>query len=162
MMPFIIVGGIGLVAVLASLFFGELFDLLDGAISMTAIGSAFTVFGAVGAIVVSNGLPEWSAYLISAVIGILVLVGVQLMIRAFRRSEDGDPANPTGLYGTARSTITGASGEVSLDGPNEMETRMAYSDERIEPGTRIRVIALQGTRVHVEAAMTSSTPAETS
>ena len=161
-MPFIIVGGIGLVAVLASLFFGELFDLLDGAISMTAIGSAFTVFGAVGAIVVSNGLPEWSAYLISAVIGILVLVGVQLMIRAFRRSEDGDPANPTGLYGTARSTITGASGEVSLDGPNEMETRMAYSDERIEPGTRIRVIALQGTRVHVEAAMTSSTPAETS
>lgn len=162
MMPFIIVGGIGLVAVLASLFFGELFDLLDGAISMTAIGSAFTVFGAVGAIVVSNGLPEWSAYLISAVIGILVLVGVQLMIRAFRRSEDGDPANPTGLYGTARSTITGASGEVSLDGPNEMETRMAYSDERIEPGTRIRVIALQGTRVHVEAAVTSSTPAETS
>lgn len=161
-MPFIIVGGIGLVAVLASLFFGELFDLLDGAISMTAIGSAFTVFGAVGAIVVSNGLPEWSAYLISAVIGILVLVGVQLMIRAFRRSEDGDPANPTGLYGTARSTITGASGEVSLDGPNEMETRMAYSDERIEPGTRIRVIALQGTRVHVEAAVTSSTPAETS
>ena len=162
MMPFIIVGGIGLVAVLASLFFGELFDLLDGAISMTAIGSAFTVFGAVGAIVVSNGLPEWSAYLISAVIGILVLVGVQLMIRAFRRSEDGDPANPTGLYGTARSTITGASGEVSLDGPNEMETRMAYSDERIEPGTRIRVIALQGTRVHVEAAITSSTPPETS
>ena len=161
-MPFIIVGGIGLVAVLASLFFGELFDLLDGAISMTAIGSAFTVFGAVGAIVVSNGLPEWSAYLISAVIGILVLVGVQLMIRAFRRSEDGDPANPTGLYGTARSTITGASGEVSLDGPNEMETRMAYSDERIEPGTRIRVIALQGTRVHVEAAITSSTPPETS
>ena len=62
----------------------------------------------------------------------------------------------------ARSTITGASGEVSLDGPNEMETRMAYSDERIEPGTRIRVIALQGTRVHVEAAVTSSTPAETS
>lgn len=151
-MPFIIVGGIGLVAVLASLFFGELFDLLDGAISMTAIGSAFTVFGAVGAIVVSNGLPEWSAYLISAVIGILVLVGVQLVLRAFRKSEDGNPADPTGLYGTARSTITGAFGEVSLDGPNEIETRMAFADERIESGTRIRVIELQGTRVRVEPA----------
>ena len=154
-MPFIIVGGIGLVAVLASLFFGELFDLLDGAISMTAIGSAFTVFGAVGAIVVSNGLPEWSAYLISAVIGILVLVGVQLVLRAFRKSEDGSPADPTGLYGTARSTITGAFGEVSLDGPNEIETRMAFADQRIEPGTRIRVIELQGTRVRVEPADTT-------
>jgi membrane protein implicated in regulation of membrane protease activity len=152
MVPFIIVGGIGLVAVLASLFFGEILDLLDGAISLTAIGSAFTVFGAVGAIVLANGLPMWSAYVISIVFGLLVLVGVQLMIRAFRRSEDGTPADPTGLFGTARSTITGASGEVSLDGPNEIETRMAFADERIEPGTRIRVIELQGTRVRVEPA----------
>ena len=150
MVPFILIGGIGLVAVLVSLFFGEILDLLDGAISMTAIGSAFTVFGAVGAIVIANGLPDWSAYVISAVLGILVLVGVQLLIRAFRRSEDGTPADPTGLFGTARSTITGAFGEVSLDGPNEIETRMAYSDERIEPGTRVRVIELQGTRVRVE------------
>lgn len=158
MTPFIIVGGIGLVAVLASLFFGEILDLLDGAISMTALGAAFTVFGAVGAIVVANGLPEWSAYVISAVVGILVLVGVQLLIRAFRRSEDGNPADPTGLYGTARSTITVSSGEVSLDGPNEIETRMAFSEERIEPGTRIRVVELQGTRVRVEPA---SRPAAT-
>ena len=132
MVPFILIGGIGLVAVLVSLFFGEILDLLDGAISMTAIGSAFTVFGAVGAIVIATGLPDWSAYVISAVLGILV------------------PADPTGLFGTARSTITGAFGEVSLDGPNEIETRMAYSDERIEPGTRVRVIELQGTRVRVE------------
>jgi len=152
MTPFIIVGGIGLVAVLASLFFGELLDLLDGAISLTAIGSAFTVFGAVGALVVANGLPEWSAYLISLAVGVLVLVGVQALIRAFRRSEDGVPTDPTGLTGVARSTITGASGEVSLDGPNEIETRMAFSDERIEPGTRIRVVELQGTRVRVEPA----------
>lgn len=159
MTPFIIVGGIGLVLVLVSLFFGEILDLLDGAISLTAIGSAFTVFGAVGAIVVANSGPEWLAYLISALVGILVLVGVQLLIRAFRRSEDGRPADPTGLYGTARSTITVASGEVSLDGPNEIETRMAFSDERIEAGTRIRVIELQGTRVRVEPASAPSAPA---
>ena len=71
MVPFILIGGIGLVAVLVSLFFGEILDLLDGAISMTAIGSAFTVFGAVGAIVIANGLPDWSAHVISAVLGIL-------------------------------------------------------------------------------------------
>lgn len=158
MIPFIIVGGIGLVVVLVSLFFGEVLDLLDGALSATAIGSAFTVFGAVGAIVIANGLPPWSAYLISAIVGIVVLVGVQLLIRAFRKSEDGTPADPTGLYGTARSTITISSGEVSLDGPNEIETRMAFSDSRIEMGARIRVVELQGTRVRVEPAAVSESP----
>ena len=154
---FIIVGAVGLVIVLISLVFGEIFDFLDGAVSATALGSAFTVFGAVGAIVLANGLPDWSAYVISAVIGVLVLVGVQLMIRSFKRSEDGTPSSPLGLYGVARSTISGSFGEVSLDGPHEIETRLAFSDTRIETGSRIRVVELQGSRVKVEPA--SSGPA---
>src|SRR5690349_18419401 len=137
---FIIVGAVGLVIVLISLVFGEIFDFLDGAVSATALGSAFTVFGAVGAIVLANGLPVWSAYVISAVIGVLVLVGVQLMIRSFKRSEDGTPSSPLGLYGVARSTISASFGEVSLDGPHEIETRLAFSDTRIETGSRIRVV----------------------
>ncbi|MGG7462807.1 MULTISPECIES: NfeD family protein [unclassified Plantibacter] len=154
---FIIVGAVGLVIVLISLVFGEIFDFLDGAISATALGSAFTVFGAVGAIVIANGLPTWSAYVISIIIGALVLVGVQLMIRGFRRSEDGTPSSPLGLYGIARSPISQASGEVSLDGPHEIETRLAFADERIETGTRIRVVELQGSRVKVEPASARST-----
>ncbi|MFZ4895060.1 hypothetical protein ACL9RL_11460 [Plantibacter sp. Mn2098] len=153
---FIIVGAVGLVIVLISLLFGEIFDLLDGAISATALGSAFTVFGAVGAIVLANGLPSWAAYAISGAIGILVLVGVQAMIRSFRRSDDGTPSSPLGLYGVARSTISQASGEVSLDGPHEIETRLAFSDVRIESGTRIRVLELQGSRVKVEPASTAA------
>ncbi|VXC26998.1 NfeD family protein [Plantibacter sp. T3] len=149
---FIIVGAVGLVIVLISLVFGEIFDFLDGAVSATALGSAFTVFGAVGAIVLANGLPPWSAYVISAVIGVLVLVGVQLMIRSFKRSEDGAPSSPLGLYGVARSTISASFGEVSLDGPHEIETRLAFSDTRIETGSRIRVVELQGSRVKVEPA----------
>lgn len=149
---FIIVGAVGLVIVLISLVFGEIFDFLDGAVSATALGSAFTVFGAVGAIVLANGLPDWSAYVISAVIGVLVLVGVQLMIRSFKRSEDGTPSSPLGLYGVARSTISASFGEVSLDGPHEIETRLAFSDTRIETGSRIRVVELQGSRVKVEPA----------
>lgn len=152
MLPFIIVGAVGLVVVLISLFFGELFDLLDGAISATALGSAFTVFGAVGAIVLANGLPEWASYVISIGVGLLVLLGMQLLVRSFRRSEDGEPSSPLGLYGTARSSIGPASGEVSLDGPHEIETRLAFADERIEAGSRIRVVELQGSRVKVERA----------
>lgn len=152
MLPFIIVGAVGLVLVLISVFAGELFDLLDGAISATGVGAALAVFGAVGAIVVANGLPDWLSYVIAIGVGLLVLLGVQLVIRSFKRSEDGAPSSPLGLYGTARSTITASSGEVSLDGPMEIETRMAFADERIEPGTRIRVVEQQGTRIRVEPA----------
>lgn len=159
--PFLIVGAVGLVLLLISLVADGLFDLLDGAVSATGLGSALTVFGAVGAIVTANGLPDWSAYLIAGAVGIAVLIAVQLLIRMLRRGEDGEPSSPVGLYGTARSTITVSAGEVSLDGPGEVETRMAFSLETIPPGTRIRVLEQQGTRVRVEAVQSDgpTTPA---
>jgi membrane-bound ClpP family serine protease len=153
MLPFLIVGGIGLVLVVFSLMFDEILDFLDGALSGTAVGSALVVFGASGAIAVSNGLPEWSAYLISAVIALVVFIGVQLLIRSLRRSEDGMPSSPVGLYGVTRSNVSTTSGEVSLDGPHEIETRLAFADELIPRDTRIRVIELQGSRVRVERAV---------
>jgi membrane protein implicated in regulation of membrane protease activity len=153
MLPFLIVGGIGLVLVIFSLMFDEILDFLDGALSGTAVGSALVVFGASGAIAVANGLPDWSAYLISAVIAIVVFVGVQLLIRSLRRSEDGTPSSPVGLYGVTRSNVSTTSGEVSLDGPHEIETRLAFADEPIPRDTRIRVIELQGSRVRVERAV---------
>jgi membrane protein implicated in regulation of membrane protease activity len=153
MLPFLIVGGIGLVLVIFSLMFDEILDFLDGALSGTAVGSALVVFGASGAIAVANGLPDWSAYLISAVIAIVVFVGVQLLIRSLRRSEDGMPSSPVGLYGVTRSNVSTTSGEVSLDGPHEIETRLAFADELIPRDTRIRVVELQGSRVRVERAV---------
>jgi membrane protein implicated in regulation of membrane protease activity len=153
MLPFLIVGGIGLVLVIFSLMFDEILDFLDGALSGTAVGSALVVFGASGAIAVANGLPDWSAYLISALIAIVVFVGVQLLIRSLRRSEDGTPSSPVGLYGVTRSNVSTTSGEVSLDGPHEIETRLAFADEPIPRDTRIRVIELQGSRVRVERAV---------
>lgn len=153
MLPFLIVGGIGLVLVVFSLMFDEILDFLDGALSGTAVGSALVVFGASGAIAVSNGLPDWSAYLIAAVIAVVVFIGVQLLIRSLRRSEDGVPSSPVGLYGVTRSNISTTSGEVSLDGPHEIETRLAFADEAIPRDTRIRVIELQGSRVRVERAV---------
>lgn len=152
MLPFLIVGGIGLVLVIFSLMFDEILDFLDGALSGTAVGSALVVFGASGAIAVANGLPDWSAYLISALIAIVVFVGVQLLIRSLRRSEDGTPSSPVGLYGVTRSNVSTTSGEVSLDGPHEIETRLAFADEPIPRDTRIRVVELQGSRVRVERA----------
>ncbi|WP_166868517.1 MULTISPECIES: NfeD family protein [unclassified Salinibacterium] len=159
MLPFLIVGGIGLLLVLVSLLFDEILDFLDGAISGTAVGSAFVVFGASGAIAISNGLPDWSSYLISGVIGVAVYIAVQLLIRSLRRSEDGTPSSPVGLYGVTRSNVTTTSGEVSLDGPGEIETRLAFADEPIPRDTRIRVIEMQGSRVRIERAV-STTPTD--
>jgi len=153
MLPFLIVGGIGLLLLVFSLMFDEILDFLDGALSGTAVGSALVVFGASGAIAVANGLPDWSAYVIAVAIAIVVFIGVQLLIRSLRRSEDGTPSSPVGLYGVTRSNVSTTSGEVSLDGPHEVETRLAFADEPIPRDTRIRVIELQGSRVRVERAV---------
>ncbi|MCS0498457.1 NfeD family protein [Protaetiibacter mangrovi] len=159
MLPFLIVGGVGLVLLLVSLLFDDILDFLDGALSGTAIGSALVIFGASGVIAVANGMPAWAAYLIATVIAIVAFVAVQLLIRALKRSEDGAPSSPVGLYGVSRSNITTTSGEVSLDGPNEIETRLAFADEPIPRDTRIHVIELQGARVRVERAVPLADPA---
>ena len=161
MFPFLIIGGVGLLLVLISLLFDGILDFLDGALSGTAVGSALVVFGASGAIAISNGLPDWTSYVIAAGIAIVVFIAVQLLIRSLRRSEDGIPSSPLGLYGVTRSNVTTTSGEVSLDGPNEIETRLAFADEPIPRDTRIRVVEIQGSRVRIERAVAVSAPAET-
>ena len=160
MFPFLIIGGVGLLLVLISLLFDGILDFLDGALSGTAVGSALVVFGASGAIAISNGLPDWTSYVIAAGIAIVVFIAVQLLIRSLRRSEDGIPSSPLGLYGVTRSNVTTTSGEVSLDGPNEIETRLAFADEPIPRDTRIRVVEIQGSRVRIERAVAINAPTE--
>lgn len=150
MLPFIIVGTVGLVVLLVSLAFGDVLDLLDGAVTGAGLGAGMAVFGAVGAIVTVSDGPVVLTYVLSGLLGLAVLVGVPVVVRALSRSDDGTPHSPLGLYGTARSTITTASGEVSLDGPHEMETRMAFADYQIALGSRVHVVDVQGTRVKVE------------
>lgn len=150
MLVFVAIGSAGLVILIVSMLFGELFDLLDGALSGTGLGSGLTLFGASGVLVLANGWPAGYAYLIAAVAGLIALVGVQLVIRRFQRSEDGVPSDPTDLTGVARTTVTPAGGEVSLDGPYEVETRLATSAVVIPAGTLVRVVSAAGARVRVE------------
>ncbi len=150
MLVFAVIGGAGLLVLLVSMLFGELFDLLDGALSGTGLGAGLTLFGASGVLVLANGLPAGYAYPIAGVVGVIALVGVQLLIRRFQRSEDGVPSDPTGLTGIARTTVTPAGGEVSLDGPYEVETRLATSAVGIPAGTPVRVLFASGSRVRVE------------
>nr|WP_198425655.1 NfeD family protein [Microbacterium ureisolvens] len=153
-MPFLIVGGVGLAVLLISLIVGDIFDhfdIGDGAISGTALGIAAVVFGASGALITTNGLDTIWAYVLAAVLAIVAYVIAVVFVKRLTKSSDGVPASALGLSGVTRSTISPAGGEVSLDGPHEVERRLAYADETIAEGVRVRVVEHSGTRVKVVA-----------
>lgn len=152
--PFIIIGGIGLAVLLISLIVGDIFDhfeIGDGAISGTALGVAAVVFGAAGVLTLTSGLELVWAYVAAAVGAVLAYALAIYFVRRLTKSSDGVPMNTVGLTGVSRSGISPAGGEVSLDGPQEIERRLAYSDEPIPEGVRIRVVEHSGTRVKVVA-----------
>jgi len=154
MLPFLIVGGVGLAVLLISLIVGDIFDhfeIGDGALSGTALGVAAVVFGASGVLTYTSGLDTVWAYVLAAVLAIMAYLIAVFFVKRLTRSSDGVPLSALGLTGVSRSDISPAGGEVSLDGPGEIERRLAYSDERIAEGVRIRVIEHSGTRVKVVA-----------
>lgn len=156
MMVFAVIGAVGLVLVLISLLVGELFEIGDGALSGTGLGVGAIVFGAVGAITTANDLPTMWTYIGSGAIAIAVMVLIQVMIRRLHATEDGLPIPLEGVTGVAMTDITPARGEVSLDAPQEVERRMAWSDAPIPEGSRIVVLKQSGSRVHVAPAGTES------
>lgn len=154
LLPFLIVGGVGLVVLLISLLIGDIFDhfeIGDGAISGTALGIAAVVFGAAGALTLANGLDVVWAYVLALALAVAAYLAAALFIRRLSRSSDGVPQSAVGLTGVTRSDVSPAGGEVSLDGPHEIERRLAYSDSPIPEGVRIRVVEHSGTRVKVVA-----------
>ena len=154
LMPFLIVGGVGLAVLLISLIVGDIFDhfeIGDGAISGTALGIAAVVFGAAGVLTATSGLDLVWAYVLAIVLAILAYLFALLLVKRLTKSSDGTPLSAMGLTGVTRSTVSPAGGEVSLDDPHEIERRLAYSDEIIAEGVRIRVIEHSGTRVKIVA-----------
>ncbi|NQX12513.1 NfeD family protein [Microbacteriaceae bacterium VKM Ac-2855] len=148
---FLVVGGIGVVLLLASVVIGDHIESIgDGALSGTALGIAAVLFGGAGVV---TSAAEWSpvaAYGLAGLAAVGSYFGVRGITRGLVGSSDGGPVDVVGLRGIATATITVEGGEVSLDGPREVERRLAYSEEPIPPGTRIRVIEMAGTRVKVE------------
>lgn len=154
LLPVLIVGGLGLVLLVISLVLGDIldhFDIGDGAISGTALAVGLVVFGAAGALTVTWGLDLVWAYVLAAVLAVVAYVLSAVAVRSLTRSSDGVPASALGLTGVAKSDVSSAGGEVSLDGPGEIERRLAWSDSPIAEGARIRVIEHAGTRVKVVA-----------
>ncbi|MFC4631671.1 NfeD family protein [Promicromonospora alba] len=150
MLVFIIIGLLGLALAVASLLLGDFIDLADGALSGTALGAGGMLFGATGMVVLSSGLEPWVAYPAGLVVGILVIVLVNVLLKRLKAGDDGTPVSLVGTQGSVTSDVDRGHGEVSLDAATELETRLAFSDEPIEQGTRIVVVEQHGARVKVE------------
>jgi membrane protein implicated in regulation of membrane protease activity len=150
MLVFIIIGLLGLALAVASLLLGDFIELADGALSGTSLGAGGMLFGATGMVVLSSGLEPWVAYPAGLVVGILVIVLVNVLLKRLKAGDDGTPVSLVGAQGSVTSGVDRGHGEVSLDAATELETRLAFSDEPIEQGTRIVVVEQHGARVKVE------------
>ncbi|QEO15993.1 hypothetical protein FLP10_00525 [Agromyces intestinalis] len=152
MLPFLIVGGLGLILLVISLVVGDLldhFDVGDGFLSGTALSVGLVVFGASGVLAASFGWDLVWAYVLAVGLALVAYVISILAIRSLTRSSDGVPASAVGLAGVTTSPVGPAGGEVRLDGPGELERRLAFADHDIESGVRIRVVEHDGARVKV-------------
>ncbi|MCC3299469.1 hypothetical protein [Arthrobacter caoxuetaonis] len=155
MIAFLIVGGIGAALLLLSMLLGPVFDfldVLDGALSGTAVGSGLTIFGASGALVLSNDGPVWLAYAVAAVLFAAAVGVVSRMTSKLQKASVQVPHEVIGLTGVSITRITGALGEVQLNHPREINKRLAFCDGVIGSGVSIVVTELHGSRVKVAPA----------
>ncbi|SKA98405.1 hypothetical protein SAMN06295879_2588 [Agreia bicolorata] len=153
MLPFLIVGAIGLLLLLTSIVIGDLLDLVgigDGLVSGIAIGAALAIFGVAGVITVSNDLPTWLTYVIAVGLALVALVAIQLFVSHIAKQESGGHYSPVGLVGFTTVSTGPTGGEVRLDDVRELERRPAISEATIAAQTRIRVVEEDGYRVKVE------------
>lgn len=152
MTVFLVIGGIGLVLLLASLVFGDVFESFDigeGGFSGIAAGIGAVVFGASGVIAWSSDLaPVW-AYVIGVVFAVIAAVVAQRLVARLSATEDAPPPPLDGAFGTTTSTTGPSGGEVRLEGVRDLESRLAWADVEIEAGTRVVVVAVSGSRVQV-------------
>jgi membrane-bound ClpP family serine protease len=153
MLPFLIVGAIGLLLLLSSIIIGDLLDLIgggDGLVSGVAVGAALSIFGVAGVITTSNDLPTYLTYVIAVALALISLVAIQLFVTHIAKQESGGHYSPVGLVGVTTVATGPTGGEVRLDDVRELERRLAVSESSLAAHTRIRVVEEDGYRVRVE------------
>ena len=152
MTVFLVIGGIGLVLLLASLVFGDMFEAFDvgeGGFSGIAAGVGAVVFGASGVIAQSSGLPLVWAYVIGVGFAVVAFLVAQAVVKRLSETEDAPPPPLDGAYGMTTATTGPSGGEVRLEGVRDLEARLAWAEEEIAAGTRVVVVAVSGSRVQV-------------
>jgi len=152
---FFVVGAIGLVLLVLSFVVGEVFESFeigDGGISGLAVGIGAVVFGASGVLALSSDLAVVWAYVIAVGFALVAGAVAQLLINRLAASEDAPPPSLEGAFGVLTATTGPEGGEVRLEGVRDLESRLAWADDELPAGTRVVVVGVSGSRVHVQRA----------
>jgi len=152
---FLVVGAIGLVLLVLSFVVGEVFESFeigDGGISGLAVGIGAVVFGASGVLALSSDLAVVWAYVIAVGFALVAGAVAQLLINRLAASEDAPPPPLEGAFGVLTATTGPEGGEVRLEGVRDLESRLAWADDELPAGTRVVVVGVSGSRVHVQRA----------
>lgn len=155
MTVFLVVGAIGLVLLVLSFVVGEVFESFeigDGGISGLAVGIGAVVFGASGVLALSSDLAVVWAYVIAVGFALVAGAVAQLLINRLAASEDAPPPPLEGAFGVLTATTGPEGGEVRLEGVRDLESRLAWADDELPAGTRVVVVGVSGSRVHVQRA----------
>ncbi len=155
MTVFLVIGGLGLVLLVLSLVVGELFEEIsigEGGLSGTAAGIGAVVFGASGVLADTGGLSTAWAYVIGVGFAVVATAAAQSVITRLTRSDDPPPPPLDGAFGVLTATTGPEGGEVRLEGVRDLESRLAWSEEVLPAGTRVVVVGVSGSRVHVARA----------
>lgn len=155
MTVFFVVGAIGLVLLVLSFVVGEVFESFeigDGGISGLAVGIGAVVFGASGVLALSSDLAVVWAYVIAVGFALVAGAVAQLLINRLAASEDAPPPPLEGAFGVLTATTGPEGGEVRLEGVRDLESRLAWADDELPAGTRVVVVGVSGSRVHVQRA----------
>lgn len=151
MTVFIVIGVIGLVLLLVSLVFGELFDGLDadagGLLSGPVIGAFLAAFGFGGALTMQASDGGMGAGVAGGLGGGVVVGGLAwLIVRTFMRMPTDSSFRSADLVGTPATVITsvpaGGLGEVTLVHLGQITKLSARADQPLTAGTAVIVTAV--------------------
>jgi membrane protein implicated in regulation of membrane protease activity len=167
---FLILAGVGLLFLMVSLIFGELFDQLGigGHLDGAADGHAFvdsrvvsvfiTSFGGVGAIGIQMGLGVLASSLLGLASGVVLGGVVSLFARFLYSQQASSSVSASQLVGrTAQITVTipaGGIGQISCRIGEERVERIARSrdNSELKSGTLVRIDEIAGDSVIVSTA----------
>lgn len=158
---FIIVGAIGVLMLLASMIFDGLEELTgmvdtaaEGALSLVALGSGATIFGAAGYIAHSAGAPGAVSLPLAVVLAIGTWYAAARTIRAAKRSarRGVTRAYLVGDTGVTTHQTDAQAGEVRLDPPDGGIRLARTTGATLAAGTRVRIVQMDGPKVVVMAA----------
>lgn len=152
---FLVIGGVGLVVLLASLLLGDVFEAFgvgEGGFSGIATGVGAVVFGASGVIALAQDLDMVWAYVIGVAFAVVAFLVAQAMVRRLSDTESAPPPPLEGAFGMTTATTGPGGGEVRLEGVQDLESRLAWAQDEIPAGTRVVVVGVSGSRVEVRRA----------